>query len=318
MMVSSTWAWILSGMWGALTKNKRQRKLKKRLRKRIKILKKTKKKNLKLNLKKRLRKKDKDSEENKDKEPEAQGEEEAQKKDKGSEEDETEKLEKEAEKEPKKTPTPPRGRTKAATARRSSHMGTPRMRLVLQWSDEADKYTVEEKQGWILTVCKSNDGASAVDETADEVSAVDETADEVPVVDEGVPSVDETADEVPAVDEGDPAVDETDEGARAVSGTDEGAHDVDETDERAPAVAVDGAEGLPAPTRVKHRHKAAAVRKNAPKLRGRPRKSTDPKKFATPEQTTRIRARSRWVSSPFTEADTDEIEGPKKKPRTEA
>ncbi|KAL0854883.1 hypothetical protein Bca101_025755 [Brassica carinata] len=53
-------------------------------------------------------------------------------------------------------------------------------------------------------------------------------------------------------------------------------------------------------------------------VRNRPRKSTDPKKFTTPEQTTRTRARSRWVSSPFTEADTDEIEGRKKKPRTEA
>ncbi|KAG2314821.1 hypothetical protein Bca52824_017943 [Brassica carinata] len=60
-----------------------------------------------------------------------------------------------------------------------------------------------------------------------------------------------------------------------------------------------------------HRPKAIAVR-------NRPRKSTDPKKFTTPEQTTRTRARSRWVSSPFTEADTDEIEGRKKKPRTEA
>ncbi|KAG2312645.1 hypothetical protein Bca52824_024202 [Brassica carinata] len=53
-------------------------------------------------------------------------------------------------------------------------------------------------------------------------------------------------------------------------------------------------------------------------VRNRPRKSTDPKKFTTPEHTTRTRARSRWVSSPFTEADTDEIEGRKKKPRTEA
>ncbi|KAL0856327.1 hypothetical protein Bca101_061480 [Brassica carinata] len=70
-------------------------------------------------------------------------------------------------------------------------------------------------------------------------------------------------------------------------------------------------EGVPAPTRVKHRPKAVVKRKNA-------RKPTDPKKFTTPEQTARTRTRSWLVSTPFTEADTDKIEGRKKKPRTEA
>ena len=58
--------------------------------------------------------------------------------------------------------------------------------------------------------------------------------------------------------------------------------------------------------------------KQASKPRGRPRKDTEPKKFTTPEQTKRIRSRSQWVSTPFTEANTDEIEGRKKKPRTKA
>ncbi|KAG2305871.1 hypothetical protein Bca52824_025619 [Brassica carinata] len=43
-------------------------------------------------------------------------------------------------------------------------------------------------------------------------------------------------------------------------------------------------------------------------VRNRPRKSTDPKKFTTPERTTRTVHGPRWVSSPFTEADTGEIE----------
>ncbi|CAN6849694.1 unnamed protein product [Brassica oleracea var. botrytis] len=78
----------------------------------------------------------------------------------------------------------------------------------------------------------------------------------------------------------------------------------------------------PSGTWVKHRPKQMALRKHAtkqaPKPRGRPRKDTEPKKFTTPEQTKRIRSRSQWVSTPFTEANTDEIEGRKKKPRTKA
>ncbi|KAL0738071.1 hypothetical protein Bca4012_014281 [Brassica carinata] len=63
--------------------------------------------------------------------------------------------------------------------------------------------------------------------------------------------------------------------------------------------------------------KGAEGAENDPKPRGRPRKSTDPKKFTTPKQ--RTRTRSQWISSPYTEADTNEIEGrKKKKPRTEA
>ncbi|CAH8315596.1 unnamed protein product [Eruca vesicaria subsp. sativa] len=315
-------------------------KVKKRLKRRIRIPRKTKIKNLKLKMKKRLRrkikflrkkkkepealaeeeahKKDRDSEENKDKEHETQGEEEGQKKDKDSEENKDKEPETQGEEEAQKKDkvsededdkTEKLEKTKSATVRRSSHIGTPRIRLVLSWFDEADKYTEEAKQGWILTVCKSNDGASAVDETADEV----------PAVDEGALVVDEPADEVSSVNETDEganavAVDETDDDVPAVDETDEGARDVDGKNERAPDVAVDRAEGLSVPTGVKHRPKAVAVRKNAPKLRGRPRNSTDPKKFTTAEHKTRIHARSRWVSSPFTEADSDEIEGRKKKP----
>ncbi|KAF2601117.1 hypothetical protein F2Q70_00028398 [Brassica cretica] len=78
----------------------------------------------------------------------------------------------------------------------------------------------------------------------------------------------------------------------------------------------------PSGTGVKHRPKQMALRKHAPKQtpkpRGRPRKDTQPKKFTTPEQTKMIRSCSQWVSTPFTEANTDEIEGRKKKPRTKS
>ncbi|KAJ4917221.1 hypothetical protein Rs2_02771 [Raphanus sativus] len=192
-------------------------------------------------------------------------------------------------------------------------------RCSLLWDDEALKYTEEEKQGWTLTVYKSNDGASA-DEGAPAVEQMDEGAPEV--------AVDEMNERAPA-----PAVDETDERAPAVEQTDEGAPEVavDEMNERAPAPAVDERapaveqtdEGAPAPAVEETDERAHVVEQTdegapAHSLRGRPRKSTDPKKFTTPEQTTRVPTRSRWVSSPFTEADIDEIEGRKKKPRTEA
>ncbi|KAJ4905959.1 putative inactive protein kinase [Raphanus sativus] len=68
------------------------------------------------------------------------------------------------------------------------------------------------------------------------------------------------------------------------------------------AVETDGTEGAPARTGVKHRPKAMAVRKH------RSRKADEPKKFTTPPVTKRTRARSQWVFTPFTEANTDEIE----------
>ncbi|KAL0796311.1 hypothetical protein Bca101_067688 [Brassica carinata] len=52
--------------------------------------------------------------------------------------------------------------------------------------------------------------------------------------------------------------------------------------------------------------------------RGRPRKADKPQKFTTPPPTKRTRAPSQYVTTPFTEANTDKIEGRKKKPRTKA
>ncbi|KAJ4869023.1 hypothetical protein Rs2_49424 [Raphanus sativus] len=205
--------------------------------------------------------------------------------------------EKEAEKQPMETPTPPRGRTKAAARKPSGNWKSPRKRLVLTCDEE-------KQEEWLLSLCKSygepaegtsavDEGAPAVDKGADKETDELDVNEEAPVVDEGAPVVDEGADK------------ETDE------------LDVDEeapvVDEGAPVVGAEDYEGLPARIGVKHR----------PKARGRPRKPTDPKKFTMPEETRtpeqpRTRIRSQWISSPFTEADTDEIEGRKKKPRTEA
>ncbi|CDY60455.1 BnaAnng16750D [Brassica napus] len=69
---------------------------------------------------------------------------------------------------------------------------------------------------------------------------------------------------------------------------------------------------------VKHRPKVMAVRKHAPKKRGRPRKADKPHKFTTPPPIKRTRTPSQYVTSPFIEANTDEVEGRKKKPRTKA
>ncbi|KAH0874618.1 hypothetical protein HID58_071980, partial [Brassica napus] len=100
--------------------------------------------------------------------------------------------------------------------------------------------------------------------------------------------------------------------------------EVKEPEERGTYETKEADEGAakPSGTGVKHRPKQMALRKHAtkqaPKPRGRPRMDTEPKKFTTPEQTKRIRSHSQWVSTPFTEANTDEIEGRKKKPRTKA
>ncbi|KAJ4880364.1 putative inactive protein kinase [Raphanus sativus] len=134
--------------------------------------------------------------------------------------------EKGAEKEPKDTPTPPRGRIKANAAWKPETT-TPEKWVAAKIAEA--EHEKEEKQGWILTVCKSKDAISAVE--------------------------------------------------------------------------TDGTEGAPARTGVKHRPKAMAVRKH------RSRKADEPKKFTTRPMTKRTRARSQWVFTPFTEANTDEIEG---------
>ncbi|KAJ4875509.1 hypothetical protein Rs2_40527 [Raphanus sativus] len=182
-----------------------------------------------------------------------------------------------------KTSTPPLGRTKANAARR----------LVL----------VSPEQ-WIANLCW--DAEQMVAEEADK--RVEEEA--AAVVEEEAEKV--VAEEAENVVEEEPKkyTDEEKQGwILTICKTSDGIPAVDKTD---------GTEGAPTRTGVKHRPKAMAVRKHAPNLRGKPRKDAQPKKFTTPQPTKRTRARSQWVSSPYTEGNTDEIEGRKKKPRTEA
>nr|VDD28594.1 unnamed protein product [Brassica oleracea] len=173
--------------------------------------------------------------------------------------------------ETEKTPTPPRGRTKAAAARRQI-LTTPEKLF-----GKAEKMVEEEVKE------PEEEGEKMVEEEVEEPE-----------------------------EEGEKMVEEEEEAGKMV--VYEGS--TCETKE------ADKGAAKPSGTGVKHRPKQMALRKHAtkqaPKPRGRPRKDAEPKKFTTPEQTKRIRSRSQWVSTPFTEANTDEIEGRKKKPRTKA
>ncbi|CAN7028702.1 unnamed protein product [Brassica oleracea var. botrytis] len=216
-------------------------------------------------------------EEGKEKEDEEESEEEAQKEpdevqdevemNESNEIEEEVETEARVEVETEKTPTPPRGRTKAAAARRQI-LTTPDKLF-----GKAEKMAVKILEEEVVE--PEEEAGKMVEEEVEEPE--EEKQEWYMVVYEG--STCETK--------------EADKGAAKPSGTG-----------------------------VKHRPKQMALRKHAtkqaPKPRGRPRKDIEPKKFTTPEQTKRIRSRSQWVSTPFTEANTDEIEGRKKKPRTKA
>ncbi|KAG2315289.1 hypothetical protein Bca52824_018411 [Brassica carinata] len=69
-------------------------------------------------------------------------------------------------------------------------------------------------------------------------------------------------------------------------------------------------------TGIHHRPKVMAV--NGGKKRGRPKKTAATLKPCTPLPEKRKGEPSRWVQSPFTEGKSDELEVPKKKPKTKA
>ncbi|KAH0885002.1 hypothetical protein HID58_061098 [Brassica napus] len=242
-----------------------------------------------------------EAEEDKEKEDEEESEEEAQKEpdevqdevemNEANEIEEEVETEARVEVETEKTATPPRGRTKAAAARRQI-LTTPEKLFgkaekmveeeVKEPEEEAEKMVEEEVKE------PEEEGEKMVEE---EVVEPEEEAGKM--VEEEVEEPEEEAGKMVVYEGSTCETKETDKGAAKPSGTG-----------------------------VKHRPKQMALRKHAtkqaPKPRGRPRKDTEPKKFTTPEQTKRIRSRSQWVSTPFTEANTDEIEGRKKKPRTKA
>ncbi|CAN6815545.1 unnamed protein product [Brassica oleracea] len=193
--------------------------------------------------------------------------------------------------ETEKTPTPPRGRTKAAAARRQI-LTTPEKLF-----GKAEKMVEEEVKE------PEEEGEKMVEEEVEEPEEEGEK-----MVEEEVVESEEEAGKM--VEE---EVEEPEEEAGKMVVYEGSTCETKEADKGA---------AKPSGTGVKHRPKQMALRKHAtkqaPKPRGRPRKDTEPKKFTTPEQTKRIRSRSQWVSTPFTEANTDEIEGHKKKPRTKA
>ncbi|CAN7096731.1 unnamed protein product [Brassica rapa subsp. narinosa] len=193
--------------------------------------------------------------------------------------------------ETEKTPTPPRGRTKAAAARRQI-LTTPEKLF-----GKAEKMVEEEVKE------PEEEGEKMVEEEVEEPEEEGEK-----MVEEEVLEPEEETGKMMEEE-----VEESEEEAWYMVVYEGSTCETKEADKGA---------AKPSGSGVKHRPKQMALRKHAtkqaPKPRGRPRKDTEPKKFTTPEQTKRIRSRSQWVSTPFTEANTDEIEGRKKKPRTKA
>ncbi|KAH0869233.1 hypothetical protein HID58_076255 [Brassica napus] len=242
-----------------------------------------------------------EAEEDKEKEDEEESEEEAQKEpdevqdevemNEANEIEEEVETEARVEVETEKTATPPRGRTKAAAARRQI-LTTPEKLF-----GKAEKMVEEEMKE------PEEEGEKMVEEEVEEPEEEGEK-----MVEEEVVEPEEEAGKM--VEE---EVEEPEEEAGKMVVYEGSTCETKEADKGA---------AKPSGTGVKHRPKQMALRKHAtkqaPKPRGRPRKDTEPKKFTTPEQTKRIRSRSQWVSTPFTEANTDEIEGRKKKPRTKA
>ncbi|XP_022563919.2 uncharacterized protein At3g43530-like [Brassica napus] len=242
-----------------------------------------------------------EAEEDKEKEDEEESEEEAQKEpdevqdevemNESNEIEEEVETEARVEVETEKTATPPRGRTKAAAARRQI-LTTPEKLF-----GKAEKMVEEEVKE------PEEEGEKMVEEEVEEPEEEGEK-----MVEEEVVEPEEEAGKM--VEE---EVEEPEEQAGKMVVYEGSTCETKEADKGA---------AKPSGTGVKHRPKQMALRKHAtkqaPKPRGRPRKDTEPKKFTTPEQTKRIRSRSQWVSTPFTEANTDEIEGRKKKPRTKA
>ncbi|CAN6829647.1 unnamed protein product [Brassica oleracea] len=242
-----------------------------------------------------------EAEEDKEREDEEESEEEAQKEpdevqdevemNEANEIEEEVETEARVEVETEKTATPPRGRTKAAAARRQI-LTTPEKLF-----GKAEKMVEEEVKE------PEEEGEKMVEEEVEEPEEEGEK-----MVEEEVVEPEEEAGKM--VEE---EVEEPEEEAGKMVVYEGSTCETKEADKGA---------AKPSGTGVKHRPKQMALRKHttkqAPKPRGRPRKDTEPKKFTTPEQTKRIRSRSQWVSTPFTEANTDEIEGRKKKPRTKA
>ncbi|CAN6900938.1 hypothetical protein HID58_080638 [Brassica napus] len=242
-----------------------------------------------------------EAEEDKEKEDEEESEEEAQKEpdevqdevemNEANEIEEEVETEAQVEVETEKTATPPRGRTKAAAARRQI-LTTPEKLF-----GKAEKMVEEEMKE------PEEEGEKMVEEEVEEPEEEGEK-----MVEEEVVEPEEEAGKM--VEE---EVEEPEEEAGKMVVYEGSTCETKEADKGA---------AKPSGTGVKHRPKQMALRKHAtkqaPKPRGRPRKDTEPKKFTTPEQTKRIRSRSQWVFTPFTEANTDEIEGRKKKPRTKA
>ncbi|KAG2330741.1 hypothetical protein Bca52824_001921 [Brassica carinata] len=215
--------------------------------------------------------------------------------------------EKGAEKKPEETPTPLRGRTKAAAARRQSH--TPPDNWIKPPAVEAP-----EKSKEIAVVENSSEDA----EKMVEEQKKDEEAEKM------VEEMEEPEEEAEKFTE------EEKQGWYMVvyeDSTCKTKHDEEVEELEETAKPDKGA----VRTGIRHRPKVMAVKggstraerlakkaQGTTKKRGRPKKIAATLKPCTPLPEKRKGEPSRWVQSPFTEGKTDEPEVPKKKPKTKA
>ncbi|CAN7017378.1 unnamed protein product [Brassica oleracea var. botrytis] len=235
--------------------------------------------------------------------------------------------EKEGEKEPKETPTPLRGRTKAAAARKLVHSSPEKFFQFARPSEEEElarlkeRCAVQAEKLWREIEEEEEILESPDKEEVEKPQENTEKSDENPVespAEEEVEKTQENAEELVAEPE------KTVE--KVEKTTEEEATHVIYTEEEKQSwymVVYKGSEEE-SPTKeaaTPAKNKAKAEKKKvdgAPKKRGRPKKTAATLMPYTPLPEKRKGEPSWWVQSPFTEGKTDELEVPKKKLKTKA
>ncbi|KAL0670078.1 hypothetical protein Bca4012_032782 [Brassica carinata] len=208
--------------------------------------------------------------------------------------------EKEGEKEPKETPTPLRGRTKAAAARKLVHSSPEKF---FQFAREEEILESPDKE----EVEKPQENTEKSDENPVESPAEEEVEKTQENAEELVAEPEKTVEKVEKT---------TEEEATHVIYTEE--------EKQSWYMVVYKGSEEESPTKeaaTPAKNKAKAEKKKvdgAPKKRGRPKKTAATLMPYTPLPEKRKGEPSWWVQSPFTEGKTDELEVPKKKLKTKA
>ena len=239
------------------------------------------------------------AEEDKEKEDEEESEEEAQKEPDEVEMNEANEIEEEVETEARvevetearveveteKTPTPPRGRTKAAAARRQILTTPEKLFGKAEKMVEEEMLEPEEETGKMMEEEVEESEEEAVKMVEEEVVEPEEEAGKM--VEEEVVEPEEAA--------GKMVEEEVEEPEEEVEEPEKETEKYTEEEKQEWYMVVyecstcetkEADKGAAKPSGTGVKQKKMALRKQAPRPRGRPRKDTQPKKFTTPEQTT--------------------------------